>query len=824
MASIGDLTARIGADISGLEKGIRDAERALRGMQRNFDAIGTTLTRSLTLPIIGFGVVAVKAFADADKQVKALGATMEAAGYGASSVEAELQALRQAALAPGLDFEQAVQGSIRLQNVGFSAEKSREILVQLANAIAMTGGSATELDSVTRQFGQMIGKGRILQEDLTIIQESMPAIGQAMVQAFGTKSADRLRDMGVSAEDFVNKVTKQLATLPRVSGGIGNAITNAGVAIKQALAIVGKSLDETFGITGKLDKFSEALMRGADGFAEMSAGTKALLIGVGLFAAALGPTIKLVTGFYQVVGLAYTSVLKLQVGMKTIQAGGFIAYWNTLNTAMKASIIGAVAAAVIALGIAFKALERDASAAAVAQQAIKTAGVEAKKAIAEESLEANKLADILKSETATRAQKKEALQKLNALAPQIFKNLDLERLKTDDVNKALGQYITLIEQRAKLAALNEKLVDVERQLYDTQAGLNDAVKPSLWQQAGTAILFAVDKSLAFRNAGQNVVDNLDAVNASLTEQKTKITEEIAKLEQAGVSQKKFASTTNASSNAVKNQADAFDQLIAAQEKAEANRQKALKAATALGIQPLEALPTGDIAAPLAGMDSEISVINTGLTAMNEIMAAVGQTMSANASYTYAFNEALEAGVAWTDIMNASLARVNETNSLTGKIALAAGQAMMQSAQQGAISLKSLALAAVAAAGQIIKSYIMEGVAASVSKALKSVPFPFNIAAGAAAGAIAGTLFQGLLNKVNVPALAKGGLAYSPTLAMVGDNRNASVDPEVIAPLSKLEGMIGGNSGGMRGEFVVRGADLVLVLERANQQNQRLRGY
>ncbi len=47
----------------------------------------------------------------------------------------------------------------------------------------------------------------------------------------------------------------------------------------------------------------------------------------------------------------------------------------------------------------------------------------------------------------------------------------------------------------------------------------------------------------------------------------------------------------------------------------------------------------------------------------------------------------------------------------------------------------------------------------------------------------------------IPHLAKGGLATAPTLAMVGDNKNAATDPEVIAPLSKLKGMLDGDSGG-----------------------------
>jgi hypothetical protein len=33
------------------------------------------------------------------------------------------------------------------------------------------------------------------------------------------------------------------------------------------------------------------------------------------------------------------------------------------------------------------------------------------------------------------------------------------------------------------------------------------------------------------------------------------------------------------------------------------------------------------------------------------------------------------------------------------------------------------------------------------------------------------------------------------MAMVGDNPNAHIDPEVISPLSKLQGMMGGNNGG-----------------------------
>ena len=41
----------------------------------------------------------------------------------------------------------------------------------------------------------------------------------------------------------------------------------------------------------------------------------------------------------------------------------------------------------------------------------------------------------------------------------------------------------------------------------------------------------------------------------------------------------------------------------------------------------------------------------------------------------------------------------------------------------------------------------------------------------------------------IPRLAQGGLVRAPTIAMVGDNKNAYNDPEVISPLSKLQGML-----------------------------------
>lgn len=73
----------------------------------------------------------------------------------------------------------------------------------------------------------------------------------------------------------------------------------------------------------------------------------------------------------------------------------------------------------------------------------------------------------------------------------------------------------------------------------------------------------------------------------------------------------------------------------------------------------------------------------------------------------------------------------------------------------------------------------------------------------------------------LPALATGGLAYGPTAAMVGDNPGASVDPEVIAPLSKLQNMMGGNQVQVYG--MIKGEDIVLASDRFNKRKNRIVG-
>jgi len=99
--------------------------------------------------------------------------------------------------------------------------------------------------------------------------------------------------------------------------------------------------------------------------------------------------------------------------------------------------------------------------------------------------------------------------------------------------------------------------------------------------------------------------------------------------------------------------------------------------------------------------------------------------------------------------------------------------------------------------------------------------PIGAAIAGVAFVAAGALVQNLGQKFaeGQVALAKGGLAYGPTSAIVGDNPNARMDPEVIAPLSKLKDIMGGGTVQVYGR--ISGSDIVLANDRGTRNRNRV---
>ena len=117
---------------------------------------------------------------------------------------------------------------------------------------------------------------------------------------------------------------------------------------------------------------------------------------------------------------------------------------------------------------------------------------------------------------------------------------------------------------------------------------------------------------------------------------------------------------------------------------------------------------------------------------------------------------------------------------------------------------------------VIKALVVRLVAAAAAAAVLAFLLPGGGSGKAAKAMSFVTTFKDLIG------MAQGGLAFGQTPVMVGDYSGVRSNPEVIAPLNKLKAMIDGGSQNVSGEFVLRGQDLVVALQRAERNRNRFK--
>jgi hypothetical protein len=125
-------------------------------------------------------------------------------------------------------------------------------------------------------------------------------------------------------------------------------------------------------------------------------------------------------------------------------------------------------------------------------------------------------------------------------------------------------------------------------------------------------------------------------------------------------------------------------------------------------------------------------------------------------------------------------------------------------------------------GDLVKKFAAAIIQATIFKGIMSL---LNLATGGGSGFLGGVL--GGVGKLL--GMAEGGVVSQPTLAMVGEGGQS----EAVMPLNKLSNMMnstfnagamsGVGGGGGNGQFVLKGNDLVLALQRSNYSLNLRRG-
>ena len=153
------------------------------------------------------------------------------------------------------------------------------------------------------------------------------------------------------------------------------------------------------------------------------------------------------------------------------------------------------------------------------------------------------------------------------------------------------------------------------------------------------------------------------------------------------------------------------------------------------------------------------------------------------------------------------------------IAMTVGLSFAQMALQGEKSIKQII-------NSLAKMILQMTIALAISTALRTIlgdaSAPANVAKtiGATLAIIGGA---GILSAVTgggePQGFAKGGIITKPVMGMIGEAGQS----EAVIPLNRLPQMVGAISGNQRGEFTLRGQDLILALERAGDFRARITG-
>lgn len=307
-------------------------------------SVGQNLSTYVTLPIVALGVASIQSYAKIDSLNRGLLAVEGSATATAKAVKdvAEIAKL------PGLGLVEATQGYTRLRAVGFSALEAKASLLQFGNAIATTGGGKAELGSVLAQLTQMASKSKVLAEDLKPIINASPIVAQKLKEMFGTIDSEeiskKLQAIGKTPKDFISMLTTELASLPRVSTGIGNAIENMGDAALVGMAKLGEAIDKALNVSGIINQIGDSLTGLAEYFGNLDPAIQKAVSVFAVLVAAVGPVIFAVGSLgvmFAEGGILYgglmalTGPIGLVVGGVVLLATAIISNWDKISQVLK---------------------------------------------------------------------------------------------------------------------------------------------------------------------------------------------------------------------------------------------------------------------------------------------------------------------------------------------------------------------------------------------------------------------------------------------------------------------------------------------------------
>ncbi|MEM9685298.1 MAG: hypothetical protein AAF934_00065 [Bacteroidota bacterium] len=807
------------ADLAQFSSQMQNASRQLDKTGKKMQRIGTVLSAGLSTPLIGIGFAAVNTAADLEKLNTSLKTVFKGNEKAAKKAYDEINDF--ASKTP-FQVDQVANAFIKLKNLGLDASISS--LKSYGNTASALGKDLDQLieavaDAATFEFERLKEFGIKAKQQKDTVSFTFQGV-TTTVEKNATAIQNYLLDIGNT--EFAGAIEAQSNTF---LGKLSTFRDN----VKQVSADFGEIIIEF--INPLIEDISELTQE----FKELSPETKKFIVIMAGFAAAVGPAVVVTGTLIRNVNTLIPLMKKLR---KAIAANPYTA---------AALAVAAVSAALIAYG-------RSASKSALIAKNLNDVNKEAARIVAGERAELDSLLKVARDENRSKSDRESAIKRINAIAPEYLGFLTLENINTQEATTATENYIAVLNRKAKTQAavakkeeLFAKRLEKETEVLSASSGVFQDLSDSFFSLFGVEtqkfqgiedLNKKLDESVNKGELSQKAADLLRQSYGPLIEQRKKdialIDEQINALDLYIGTNTEVADTNNEIYDTLKKIATITKKselaifLTSENEqirKAAEDRLKLLKNLLG-GSKKREQQQKVDITISAGITDFDVEgideVIKTAAEQIPVYAERLSQEQQRMLEDALTFNEGFTA--IWQDTKQQFLENLGVmiAGLATGNVGIGDLAALMLGA------LADLAI-------RMGKLAIQIGTTAEALQ--KTLANPFGGGIGAIIAGVAlialGTLVKGAAANIakvgssgdgRVPALASGGIAMGPTLALVGEYAGARGNPEVIAPLNKLQDLIrpaqSNDTLKLTGELKASGQDLLLVIDRAEKKRNR----
>lgn len=488
-----------------------------------------------------------------------------------------------------------------------------------------------------------------------------------------------------------------------------------------------------------------------------------------------------------------TSVLTAAQTAYMTATGGAVGAQRLLNITMAAAPWAAVAALVAAVAYSMVEYSKNANKVSATQKVLNQITEETNKNFETEAKNIGGLVAIVNDQAMSMTQRKNALAEIQKIYPDYLANQNLEKVTSDQLKTATTSLTAEILKQAKAKAAYAKLQELSAKMLEYEIGQQRAQAST---QAEVAKLYA---SGATASQVQKFIESQKNIGTIAAKQAEQIQQQINAILKLASAENLTIAPVQQSADAITNQTNALKELQKTTQGGAADVSKVVP-----GSQFGASAPSIEKFAAATGpmqQYTQVVVAETGKqeVAMSDYEQRMGTAME---GVNQAFNNLTAAGLeSFGQLLGDIMTGQVDSFQDFGKRLLQAVAAFMKSFGQ--------ALIATATASKAFKELLIAHPVAA-------------IAAGVALVAGSAVINNMLEAGPNVTAFADGGIVSGPTLGLMGEYPGASTNPEVIAPLDKLQKLIkpSDSGAGFVASTHISGRDLAIVLERYNKDSRR----